>query len=350
MGSIYNARSIDLPAGSPARAGATRLNGARMEIGRLEAFVQVSTLLSFSKAAEALCLTQPTVTARIQALERDLGEPLFERMGRTIRLSDAGQSFLPYAQRALHSIKEGRDALTSLRNVERGSLTIGTAPTVGTYVLPKLLRQFAERYPGVEVSIRTASRAEQVLAMVLADEVQVGFERHLIHPEIEAVPLYEDEISLLAGADHAVAGRNGLTVAEVAEHPVIFFDVGSSYHGISQAIFRDNGVAPRHTMDVDNLEMAKHLVLQGLGLAFLPRVAVERELAAGSLVAVEMAGVKPLRRRIALVYRRRRLQSRATLALLDLLNETYRFAYANPAAPEERAAGATAAGLVGVAR
>ena len=303
-----------------------------MEIGRLEAFVRVATKLSFSKAAESLYLTQPTVTARIQAMERELGEPLFDRLGRTIRLTDAGQAFLPYAQRALQSVKEGQDALGSLRNVDSGSVTIGTAPTVGTYVLPGILQQFGERFPGVEVSIRTG-RSEEVQAMVLADEVQVGFERYLTHPDIETVPLYEDDISLMASADHALAARGRTTVAEIAREPVIFFDVPSSYHAISQAIFREKGVAPRHSLDVDSLEMAKHLVLRGLGLAFLPRVAVEQELASGTLVSIEIEGAEPLRRRIALIYRKRRLQSRAMMALLALLDEIYKFEYANPTGP-----------------
>lgn len=303
-----------------------------MEIGRLEAFVRVATKLSFSRAAESLYLTQPTVTARIQAMERELGEPLFERMGRTIRLTDAGQTFLPYAQRSLQSIKEGQDALGNLHNVDSGSLTIGTAPTVGTYVLPGILQQFNARFPGVEVSIRTG-RSEEVQAMVLADEVQVGFERYLTHPDIEAVPLYEDDISLMASADHPLASRGPTTVSEIAREPVIFFDVMSSYHAMSQAIFREKGVAPRHSLDVDSLEMAKHLVLRGLGLAFLPRVAVEQELAAKTLVSIEIEGAEPLRRRIALIYRKRRLQSRAMMALLELLDEVYGFEYANPTGP-----------------
>ena len=304
-----------------------------MEIGRLEAFVQVAARLSFSKAADALYLTQPTVTARIQALERELGEPLFERMGRTIRLTDAGKSFMPHAQRALQAVKEGSDAVASLRDVDSGTLSIGTAPTIGTYVLPGVLQKFAERFPGVEVSIRTG-RSEDVMAMVLADEVQVGFERYLTHADIETVSLYDDDIYLLVSAEHPLAKRRRVSVEEVVRESVIFFDVGSSYHAISQAIFRNTGVAPRHTLDVDNLEMAKHLVLRGLGLAFLPRVAVERELAAGSLVQLKIVDTPPLQRQIALIYRRRRLQSRAMLALLDLLDDIYHFEYPNPAGPE----------------
>lgn len=299
-----------------------------MEIGRLEAFVHVANLLSFSKAAEALYLTQPTVTARIQGLERELGEPLFERMGRTIRLTDAGHSFLPHAQRALQAIKEGSDAIATLRDVERGTLSIGTAPTIGTYVLPELLQRFNEQFPGVEVSIRTG-RSEDVMALVLADEVQIGFERYLTHPEIETVALYEDEIFLMSGADHPFAKRRSVSLAEVVRDSVIFYDERSSYHALSIGIFRDTGVAPRHTLDVDNLEMAKHLVMYGLGLAFLPRVAVQRELEEGSVVQITLDNAEPVSRQIAVIYRRQRLQSRAMLALLDMLKGIYHFEYPN---------------------
>jgi DNA-binding transcriptional LysR family regulator len=299
-----------------------------MEIGRLEAFVQVATLLSFSKAAKALYLTQPTVTARIQGLERELGEPLFERMGRTIRLTDAGESFLPHAQRALQAVKEGQDAIDTLRNVERGTLSIGTAPTIGTYVLPEILQRFAKEYPGVEVSIRTG-RSEEVMSMVLADEVQVGFERLITHPEIETVGLYEDEIFLMASSNHPFAKRREVPLSDVARDSVIFFDEGSSYHALSIGVFRDTGVAPRHTLDVDNLEMAKHLVIRGLGLAFLPQVAVERELEEGTVVQVSIEDADPVSRQIAVIYRRQRLPSRAMLALLDMLKEIYQFEYAN---------------------
>ena len=300
-----------------------------MEIGRIEAFIQVAMLHSFSKAADSLYLTQPTVTARIQALEKELGEPLFERMGRTIRLSDAGKSFLPHAQRAIQSIKEGTDAISSLRNVDKGTLSIGTAPTVGTYVLPAILQGYATRYPGVEVSIRTG-RSEEVMAMVLADEVQVGFERYLTHPDIESIELYQDDVHLMVSSSHPFANRKTVTVQEIATESIVFFDVGSSYHAISQAIFRDTGIAPRHTLDVDSLEMAKHLVLRSLGLAFLPDVAVERELKEGTIVDIDIDGSTELRRRITLIYRKRRLQSRAMIALLDLLKEIYRFEYPNP--------------------
>ena len=113
------------------------------------------------------------------------------------------------------------------------------------------------------------------------------------------------------------------------EYGSIFYDERSSYHALSIGIFRDTGVAPRHTLDVDNLETAKHLVMHGLGLAFLPRVAVQRELEEGSVVQITLDGAEPVSRQIAVIYRRQRLQSRAMLALLDMLKGIYHFEYPN---------------------
>src|SRR6185437_8682631 len=111
------------------------------------AFVQVAQHRSFSKAAESLFLTQPYVTARIQSLERDLGESLFERNGRGVRLTEMGSAFLPYARRALKALQEGRDALDGMRNLDIGSLKLGSALTVSTYVLPKILKKYCSLYP-----------------------------------------------------------------------------------------------------------------------------------------------------------------------------------------------------------
>ena len=126
-----------------------------MDLGQLEAFVQVAKERSFSRAAEALFLTQPSVTARIQALERDLGERLFERSGRGVRLTEVGGCFLPHAERVLQALEEGRDAIDALRNLQSGTLVLAAATTVSTYILPGVLRTFRSRFPRVEVAVRT---------------------------------------------------------------------------------------------------------------------------------------------------------------------------------------------------
>src|SRR3990167_6318155 len=122
-----------------------------MDFGQIEAFVQVSQHRSFSRAAEVLQLTQPSITARIQALERELGEELFERGGRGARPTAAGAAFLPSVERLLQTLQEGRDAVEEVRNIQLGSLRIGSALTISTYVLPQILHRFRQRYTGVDV-------------------------------------------------------------------------------------------------------------------------------------------------------------------------------------------------------
>ncbi len=293
-----------------------------MDLGQLEAFVQVAAHKSFSKAAQALFLTQPSVTARIQALERELGEPLFERNGRGVRLTDIGGSFLPYAERVLQALQEGRDALEGMRNLEIGTLRLGSSFTVSAHVLPRLLKDFRARHPRIDVSVRTG-RSFHVLQMVLADEVQAAIVRSISHPDIQTVELYEDEVVLVSDPQHPFASLGKATLEEVGRQPLILFDRGSSYRHLIQGLFEEAGVVPHETMELDSMEATKKMVEEGLGIALLPRAAVERELKLGFLVEVRLERPPMPRRRIALIYRRNRRQGRPVAAFIDLLSEVY---------------------------
>ncbi len=293
-----------------------------MDFGQIEAFLQVATHRSFSRAAEVLQLTQPSITARIQALERELGEELFERGGRGIRLTDAGASFLPYVERILQTLREGRAAVEEVRNVQLGSLRLGSALTISTYVLPKILHIFRQNYPGVDVVIRTG-RSEQVLNMLLTEEVQVGLVRSISHPDVETVHLYEDEIVLVVYPEHPFAGEGRTSVEDAAVEPLILFDRGSSYYGLIHSFFRQSGVVPNVAMELDSLEATKRMVEQGLGIALVPLVTIERELKLGTLVRVEMANSAPIRRPISLVYRQNRRRPRTVQAFIETLAQMY---------------------------
>jgi DNA-binding transcriptional LysR family regulator len=300
-----------------------------VDIGQIEAFVQVAALQSFSKAAEALFLTQPSVTARIQGLERELQEDLFERSGRGVRLTDAGQIFLPHAQKMLQQLKDGRDSLEQLRRSEVGFLRVGSAPALGTYVLPGVLKAFAEGYPGVEVTVKTG-HSEQVMQMLLSDEVQVGLARTMVHPELETVALYDDEVILVTNRQHPFYKRQTARIEEVARENVIFWDRTSSYYALIQGLFYQAGLPPHATMELDNVEATKKMVEQGLGIAFLPRVSVERELELGLLGEVLVSDIPPVTREIAMLYRRNRKPTRAVQAFLDTIHKLYRPAEHQP--------------------
>jgi len=293
-----------------------------MDLGQLEAFLQVATQRSFSRAAEALRLTQPSVTARIQSLERDLGESLFERNGRGVTLTEAGTAFLPHAQRVLKALHDGRDAIHSLQELELGTLRLGAAPTISTYVLPGLLKEFRSRYPGLEVSVKT-EHSDQIAQMVLADEVQVGLERSISHPDVVTVQLYDDEVVLVASARHPFAKEGTASLEQVSEQPLIMFSRGSGYYALVDNALRQAGVLVSPTMELDNMEATKKMVEEGLGIAMLPNVAVEREVRAGELHRIYVDGLTMPKRQIALIYRRGRPLSRAAEAFVRLLEERY---------------------------
>jgi DNA-binding transcriptional LysR family regulator len=293
-----------------------------LDLGQLEAFVQVANQRSFSRAAEALFLTQPSVTARIQALERDLGERLFERSGRGIRLTEVGECFLPHAERVLQALNAGRDAIDSLRNLHSGSLVLASATTVSTYVLPGLLKTFRARYPRIEVSVRTG-RSEQVLQMLLQDEAQVGLVRAVYHQDIETKGLIEDELVLVANNSHELLGAGSVTVEQLGDHPFIFFDRNSSYYSLAQGMFRQHGVVPRTQMELDSMEATKKMVEEGLGIAMLPKVALDRELKDGSLREIAIADMPNPTRQIALISRRSRPLGPVAQAFVDIVTEIF---------------------------
>ena len=293
-----------------------------MDLGQIEAFVQVANHRSFSRAADALFLTQPSVTARIQALERDLSERLFERSGRGVRLTEVGACFLPHAERVLQALRGGRDAIEALRNLQSGSLILASATTVSTYILPGLLKTFRSRFPRVEVSVRTG-RSEQVLEMLLADEAQIGLVRAVHHPDVESRALIEDEVLLIANADHELAHGGAISVDRLGEHPFIFFDRSSSYYSLAQGLFRQHGVVPRIQMELDSMEATKKMVEEGLGIAMLPRIALDRELLDGSLRAVELEDMPNPKREIAVINRRSRPLGPVAQAFIEIVQDMF---------------------------
>ncbi|MBI2886031.1 MAG: LysR family transcriptional regulator [Chloroflexi bacterium] len=259
-----------------------------MELSQIETFLRVAELGSLSRAAEVMELTQPTLSARIQALERDVSQRLFERMGRGVRLTEAGRAFLPFAERSLGLLLEGREAILSSQSPSKGKLRIGTARVIGAYVLPDYLEHFHKEYPGVEVSISTG-RSHEVLQMVLDEEVQVGVGRTLVHPEIESTYLYDEEIVFVTHPQHPLARRRTVAIAEIAQEPLILYDKDSTYYVLITRECREAGIVPRVTMNLDSVEGTKKMIERGLGVSFLPVSAIRTELSLGSLAYIPLA-------------------------------------------------------------
>lgn len=277
-----------------------------MLLSQIEGFVEVVRQGRLGRAAEVLFVSQPALTARIQALEAELAAPLFRRTRGGMLLTEAGRAFLPYAERALAAIDGGAALVGQLERGVAGELTLGAAPAVSTYVLPELLTRFTEAHPDVRLLVRTG-HSEEIMELVARGDVQLGLVRELRDPHDARLitrPLYADELVLVVPPDHPFASAASVDIGRMAEVRLVLFDRTSSYYELINALFRGAGVAPRGVVELDNIEAAKKMVGHGLGVALLPATAVARELGAGELRRVELEGAKAIRRRIVLVERR----------------------------------------------
>jgi DNA-binding transcriptional LysR family regulator len=296
-----------------------------MDIQELEAFWWIAKTGSFNRAAERLYLTQPSVTARIQALEKELGQSLFERKPRGVRLTDAGRVLLPHAERVLQDIRKARQAVTDLGAATGGTLMVGSALTTTTYALPEVLSKFKSAHPAVEVAVRTG-RSQQIQQLVLEDAVPLGFVHSPLtsHPDVETIPLYSEPIVLVVPPGHALAGRSEVTAEQLAGQAFINSDRASGYWALVEQFWASAGLAPRVTMELDSIEAAKRMVMYGLGIAMLPQGTVEGELRTKQLVVLPVAGTEHLTRLTLLIHRRGKVWSGITRAFLEILGQMYK--------------------------
>src|SRR4051794_3530244 len=288
-----------------------------MQLAQIEGFLEVAQRANLSRAAEALFVTQPALTARIRALEAEVGSPLFQRGRRGMALTEAGRAFLPYAERAVRALRDGASAIERLPAADE--LVLGAAPAISTYVLPHLLVRFEAAHPDVRLSVRTG-HSEQGLELAVRGDVDIGLVRELHHPELETLFLYDDELVLVVEPGHPLARTHRVTIDRLRDARLILFDRTSSYYDLTNALFRPAGSLPRGVLELDHIDAAKQMVLAGLGVALLPTTAVASELRNGSLRRIELIGTPRIERRIAAL---RRLDDEgrtpASAAFWDLL-------------------------------
>lgn len=238
-----------------------------------------------------------------------------------MRLTDAGRGFLPYAERAMRALRDGRQALEEVRSGVAGHLLLAAAPAVSTYLLPSILERFAEKHPRVEVAVRTG-HSENVQQMVLRDEVQLGLGRALIHPDIELEPFYEDHLVLAVHPGHRFTRAESVRMQDVGRERLILFDVTSSYRELTEAAFLGARVVPRFVMELDNIESAKKMVQRRLGIALLPSSSVGQEQQDGTLGIVPVQDLPQVPTRIVSMRRKDAgPPSGAVKAFLELLRD-----------------------------
>lgn len=290
-----------------------------MELQNLEAFLQVARQRSFTRAAAALFLTQPSVTARIQALEQEIGQPLFERRGRTVRLTEAGEAFLPYAQRALELIQEGTSAAREIEG--RGTVLVGATVSAATAILPDLLEAFRRERPAARVVVRYG-HSNEVVEMLRDGLADVGFVVRPLHePLISMEPLLTDDIVLLTPPDHPLASRRRLAPRDVVGHTLISMQWGEGFEEFERWMQEELGV--RSAIEVDGIPLGVILVSQGMGVGFAPHRSVAPYVQAGMVRVRTVRDLPTPKREIFLALRRVGRLSGTVQAFVELVRRRY---------------------------
>ncbi|MGH9500067.1 MAG: LysR family transcriptional regulator [Terriglobales bacterium] len=276
-----------------------------MELSQVETFIAVATFGGFHRAAEALHISQPAVSARIKALEESLGVSLFTRSRGGLVVSDAGRTFRPHAEELLRYAAVARQAVHESQPASAMPLQIAAALSISVYFLPDVLKRFQQAHPTVIISIRPG-HSKEVLEMVLNEEAEIGLARSLQHPEVETISLREDPLLLIAHPRRGPPHTRRATLEKVASWPLIFYDHGSSDWTLTHSLFRRAGLMPNVALEVDSIETAKRMVERGLGLSFLPQLAVGREVRLRKLTTVKLIDAEPLQRSLDVIHPRRR--------------------------------------------
>jgi DNA-binding transcriptional LysR family regulator len=276
-----------------------------LDLHRLEIFCKVAELKSFSLAAEALLLSQPTVSEHIRSLEEMAGEKLLDRLGRQVQLTPAGKILHRYALKLLNLREEARQALADYRGELAGRLFIGASTIPGSYLLPQLIGAFKAKHPAIQITLKIANTAA-IGELVLKGEAGLGLvgskwpEKRLGFEEV-----YTDELTLAVSPEHPFARRREVEPGELYEQPFIVRERGSGTQMAVQDILAAHGLEfarLKAAAQMPNTEAVRQSIKARVGIGILSRLAVAADLEYGALVAVAIRGVA-LRRPIYLVQR-----------------------------------------------
>lgn len=313
-----------------------------MELHHIRYFVSVARHRNFTRAAAENMVAQPSLSQQIRRLEEELGTPLFDRSHSPVRLTDAGEAFLPHAEAILRQVEAARAAVEERLGLRAGRLVLGSLPMTGSRLLPRAITAYRERYPGVQVILREES-TRRLTELALAGETDLTLTTlPLGSPDLTAQPLLTEPILLALPPDHphaACAGQReaappdaarpadahgahaGIPLSAVADEPFLIMKPGYGFRDLVLAACHAAGFAPRVAFESAQIETLQAMVAAGLGVTLVPQMAAERSLHP-SPVFVPLAG-RPLTRTLALAWHRGRPLPPSAEAFLQLASELW---------------------------
>jgi len=289
-----------------------------MDLTQLEIFTKIAEEKSFSRAAEKMLRTQPAISIALKRLEEELGESLFDRSNRSGTLTEAGEILLSYAQRMLNMREEALRAIGELRAMHRGRLTIGANESTSLYLLPKLLLDYRKQHPQIKIEVYR-NISERIPSEVLERNLDFGFlSFDPMHPSLESLPVYRDELVLVTSPRHRLAGKTSASVADLGAEEFIAHNVKTPSRNRIFELFAEHHTPLNISIELATLETIKDFVCRDAGVAILPRLSVMEELLSGSLREVPVDGMK-IEKVLRVVFRREQTLSHAAKAFLQMI-------------------------------
>jgi DNA-binding transcriptional LysR family regulator len=291
-----------------------------MTFRQLETFLAVARAKNFTRAGEALHVSQSTLSQHVLELERELGVRLFDRLGRAVTLTEAGRLLEEQATRIAAAVAGARRTIDELKGLERGSLVIGASTTPGIYVLPSVIGTFRRRYPGIDVSLRIGN-SRVIEERIRADEADLGVVGgHILGAKEQCLAAgLLDELLLIVPPRHPWTKRREVTPRELADVPVLMREQGSATRLVTERALRQAGVRVTIAMELDHIEAIKQAVIAGLGVAFVSTYAVQGEIATRRLYGVRLKGLR-VRRHFHVIHNEARSLTASARAFIALLS------------------------------
>jgi DNA-binding transcriptional LysR family regulator len=289
-----------------------------LDLSQLRVFHAVCEARSFTRAAEAVHLTQPGVSKHIRQVEEYFGVPMFDRLGKKIALTEAGEILFEATREIMHSVATAEQRIADLQGMHGGRLALGASFPIGVYVLPAKLAAYRKAHPGVEVTLEI-SLSGRTAAKVLANKLDIGLVTHDVSdPRLVAKTFQVDELMAIAPIGHPWAKKRSVRPQDLVGETVILAASGAGKRAVLEERLKEKEIVLTKVYEFGNLEGVKRAVEAGLGVSIQVRSTVEREITEGFLTGVRLTGMDT---KIAYFYVRRRDKhlSNAAKAFLKML-------------------------------
>ncbi|MED0672267.1 LysR family transcriptional regulator [Aneurinibacillus aneurinilyticus] len=291
-----------------------------MELRQLEYFRSVCQELHFTRAAEKIGISQPSLSQQIRLLEHEIGTPLFDRIGKKTALTESGRLLLKYTQNIFHELEQAQAAIKELNGLQRGSISIGTLLTVENYLIPPTLLNFHRLYPAIKISV-LGLRTGDIRKNLLENKLDIGIVfLPMEDSELETISLYKEELALAVPNGHSLEGEDAVDLEVLRTIPSILLPETYFVRQLINKSCSNLGFLPQPIFEITTMESLINMVVKGVGVTILPKPYLE--CLNNNKIRVIPILNSNLVREVGIVYRKDKYMSAAIRIFIDELKAT----------------------------